>query len=207
MRIFPFLLTVVIFVLFYVIARPYQYSMSPFEFYGISYGFVLLCLIRFIMALLKRPFRKARFLLLFVVLSLMSYYTYIEYKDQTVNFRIQNKISAYLPDVPLNIAYYQRLDPQTVQAYYLDEEPPSNNLSQEKGTKAVYVKKPIPAGQSVDQYTLLFKAPYAINDADISAKQCFNFIMCNYYYSGEVLLDPDSGELLGLSLYNKGIEK
>ncbi|MGO4270873.1 hypothetical protein AB4Z22_13660, partial [Paenibacillus sp. TAF58] len=61
---------------------------------------------------------------------------------------------------------------------------------------------------SVDKYTFVFKNPLFINHVDVSRKSCIDgFILCNYYYVGIAVIDPDKDELIAFSVMNKGVGK
>jgi len=211
MRALKIFINILIPVLFLIIALPYQYEMLPSIFYLLTFTFLIICFVRVVLTVVnRRPGPYIRGVILLIVLSPMIYWTCNEIKDQAINFKIKNKMAAYLSNVPLDMVHYQRLDQQTLeyQSSLVDEQAPVNDLSNETGSKTIFMKKKIQPRKSVDLYTIRFKNTYKVNDVDISKKWCaVGGIGCTYEYTGSVMLDPDSDELIGLTLSNKGIAK
>ncbi|MFD0698827.1 hypothetical protein ACFQZT_32665 [Paenibacillus sp. GCM10027628] len=173
MRALKIFINILIPVLFLIIALPYQYEMRPSIFYLLTFTFLVICFVRVVLTVVnRRPGTYIRGVILLILLSPMIYWTCNEVKDQAINFKIKNKVAAYLPNVPLDIVHYQRLDQHTLeyQSSLVDEQAPMNDLSNETGSKTIFIKKKIQPSKSVDLYTIRFKNTYKVNDVDISKK-------------------------------------
>jgi hypothetical protein len=205
-NIFKFYITAIVLILGYVVVAPYQYEMSNFLFYAVSIGCIIFSAVLMVTLLKNANGRKIVGIVLLMALIIFSTN---EIYDQQPNIRIKQKISKYLPNAPIKIAVFSRLEPATItsQPYFLNEDDPKNELSDVQGSKTVFLKKALSPEKSADYYAFHFKHPYVINGNDVSKKVCSNHIMCSSYYSGSIILDSKTGELLGLWIENKGVGK
>ncbi|MBD0383731.1 hypothetical protein [Paenibacillus sedimenti] len=204
-KLFKIFLTALVLILGYIVVAPYQYGMSTTLFYTVSIGCIVFSAV-LVFLLLKKA--TAKEIVSIVVLILLIIFSTYEIYDQQPNIRIKQKIAEFLPNAPIEIAGFRRLEPATIaaQPYYLNEDYPKNELSDVQWSRTVFLKRAISPEKSVDYYAIRFKRPYMINGNDVSKKACSN-LMCSYYFTGSIILDPIAGELLGLWIENKGVGK
>ncbi|NOU86655.1 hypothetical protein GC102_12845 [Paenibacillus sp. LMG 31460] len=190
----------IVLTLSYIVIAPYQYNMTALQFYVVTVGCILLsCLHVFLFA--KRITLGNGvgivFLLSIIIFSL------VEIHHQIPNLRIKQMIEPYVHNAPIKMIGYD-----TSQSASLPGDPSKNELSEAQGSRTIFLEKAITPGKNVVRYTFVFKNPLFMNRVDVSRKACIDgFILCNYYYIGVVIIDPDNNELIAFSVMNKGVGK
>ncbi|MCY9668340.1 hypothetical protein M5X11_26030 [Paenibacillus alginolyticus] len=191
---------VIVLILSYIVVAPYQYSMTALQFYVLTLACILLSGLNIFLFSRKITLEKGVgivFLLSIIIFSL------VEIHHQIPNIRIKQMIEPYVHNAPIKMIGYD-----TSQSASLPGDPSKNELSEAQGSRTIFLEKAITPGKNVARYTFVFKRPLFINRVDVSRKICIDgFILCNYYYVGSVIIDPDKDELIAFSVMNKGVGK
>ncbi|NOU71850.1 hypothetical protein GC098_10535 [Paenibacillus sp. LMG 31458] len=191
---------IIVLILSYIVIAPYQYNMTAMQFYVVTVGCILLsCLHVFLFA--KRITLGKGVGIVFLLSTII--FSLVEIHHQIPNLRIKQMIEPYVHNAPIKIIGFD-----TSQSASLPGDPSKNELSEAQGSRTIFLEKEINTGKNVDRYTVLFKRPLFINRVDVSRKACIDgFILCNNYYIGVVIIDPDNNELIAFSVMNKGVGK
>lgn len=191
---------IIVLILSYIVIAPYQYNMTALQFYVVTLACILLsCLHIF---LFTRRITLGKGVGVVFLLSIIIF-TLVEIRHQIPNLRIKQMIEPYVHNAPIKIIGFD-----TSQSPSLPGDPSKNELSEAQGSSTVFLEKAITPGKNVVRYTFVFKRPLFMNRVDVSRKACIDgFILCNYYYIGVVIIDPDNNELIAFSVMNKGVGK
>ncbi|MGF9914839.1 hypothetical protein ABEX47_27535 [Paenibacillus ehimensis] len=199
-------LYIILLILGFTVVAPYQYGMSMDLFYVVTIGCILTSICLLLLIIKTGITNKVVKTVIPVSLIIFSV---VEINTMQPHFRLKQKIEAYVPDAPIKIVGFIKLDPATLakQEGIRKAKSAKNELSQIQGTSTIFLSKEISTEIPIDLYTIIFKRPYLINGVDVSDKVCFGFNMCNYRYKGHITINSKSGEMLAFSVVNSGVEK
>lgn len=189
--------------LFYYLLRN---TNQPLLFYSVTGMVIILCLVCFLLQLLQNSFRW-RMVVSILFLGLLLVFVVRQSLDQRMNFYLQNSVRSELPGVVLDIKARSEHN-----AHWANPAISPESNSDETRTNGHFFPR-LPhywseamladhPAQDVDtvSYRFIIKQPYIVDDKDVSAKYCFVWGVCSYFYKGYADVNVQTGEVVGLRI-------
>lgn len=185
----------------------------PLLFYSIAGMVMLLSLACFLLLLLRYKFNW-KTIVYTPLIGLLLIFIVRHSLDQRIHFALQSTLSRELPGVVLSIKEISAghagwAKPVDLPGHDADETRSEGHFFPSLPhyqSEAILADHPAPDEIDTVSYRFVVKQPYFIDGKDISAKYCFVWGACSYFYKGYADVNVQTGEVIGLKIVYRDLK-